>query len=79
MEPIKPSKTMKVYQLVRQTGLSFSNAPSISTPVSLGCGFYPSLHEAEINRTNEVLKETATTKSRWHIFELEVPNPVHEE
>lgn len=79
MEPIKPPRTLKVYQLVRQTGLSFGSASSISTPVSLGCGFYPSLHEAEINRTNEMLKESTTTKSKWHIFELEVPNPVHEE
>lgn len=79
MEPISSPKTLKVYQLVRQTGLSFSSAPAISQPISLGCGFFHSLHEAEIHRTNEVLKESTAPKSKWHIFELEVPNPVHGE
>ncbi len=80
MEPIKPPKTMKVYQLVRQAGLSFSSTGSPG-PLSLGLGFYSTLTEAEHNRTIETLKDTTTTtpKPRFHIFELEVPNPAYHE
>ena len=80
MEPIKPPKTLKIYQLMRQTGMNFSNAVA-SSPAGLGSGIFPSLQEAEHNRTLEVLKDTTTgiNKPRWHIFELEIPNPAYEE
>jgi hypothetical protein len=79
MEPIKPPRTMRVFQLVRQTGLNFSTVGG-SSGVSLGLGFYPTLQEAEHNRTIEVLKDTtAGTKPRFHVFELEVPNPAYQE
>jgi hypothetical protein len=44
-------------------------------------GFFVTLQEAEHCRTVEVLKDTTVgpTKPRFHIFELEVPNPVYEE
>ena len=80
MEPIKAPRTIRVYQLTRQTGMSFSNAVTIS-PTNLGSGIFPTLQEAEHNRTLEVLKDTTSgvNKPRWHIFELEVPNPAYEE
>lgn len=80
MEPIKPPKILKIYQLMRQTGMSFSPAATISS-TNLGNGIFPSLQEAEHNRTLEVLKDTTTgmNKPRWHIFELEIPNPAYEE
>lgn len=78
MDPIKPPKTIKIYQLVRQTGISFTNTGSGGT---FGLGFYPSLQEAELNRTMEALKDTTTgmSKPKWHIWELDVPNPASEE
>lgn len=83
MEPIKPPKTIKIYQLIRQTGMSFTSAGSSSSSItaSLGIGFYLSLQEAEQNRTMEVLKDTSTgiNKPKWHVFELEFPNPAYEE
>jgi hypothetical protein len=82
VESIKPPKTIKIYQLVRQTGISFTNAGgSSSASASLGIGFYPSLQEAEQNRTMEVLKDTSSgiNKPKWHVFELEFPNPAYEE
>lgn len=82
MEPIKPPKIIKVYQLIKQTGMSFSSAgTSSSASASLGIGFYPSLQEAEHNRTMEVLKDTATgsSKPKWHIWELDIPNPAYQE
>jgi hypothetical protein len=43
-------------------------------------GFYPTLQEAEHNRTIEVLKDTTSgAKPRFHVFELEVPNPAYQE
>jgi hypothetical protein len=80
MEPIKPPKTLKVYQLMRQTGMSFSTAATIS-PTNLGSGIFPTLQEAEHNRTLEVLKDTTSgiNKPKWHVFELEFPNPAYEE
>ena len=79
MEPIQAPRTIKVYQLVRQTGLNFTTAGT-SGAVSLGLGFYSTLQEAEHNRTLEVLKDTTTgPKPRFHVFELEVPNPAYQE
>jgi hypothetical protein len=81
MEPIKAPKTMKVYQLVKQTGMSFTNTGnSSSASATLGIGFYPTLQEAEHNRTMEALKDTTSgNKPKFHVFELEFPNPAYEE
>jgi hypothetical protein len=83
MEPIKAPKTLKLYQLIKQTGMSFTTTGSSgsSATAALGIGFYLSLQEAEQNRTLEVLKDTSTgvNKPKYHVFELEVPNPAYEE
>lgn len=80
MESIKAPRVLKIYQLMRQTGMSFSTAAVVS-PTNLGSGIFPTLQEAEHNRTLEVLKDTTSgiSKPRWHIFELEVPNPAYQE
>ena len=76
MEPIKPPKIIKVYQLIRQTGMTFSATGSGTS--GLGVGFYSSLQEAEHNRTMELLKDTTVgNKPKWHIWELDVPNPAY--
>ena len=78
MEPIKPPKILKVYQLVKQTGMSLTYGGSGTT--GLGVGFYSTQQEAEHNRTLETLKDTSSNpKSKWHIWELDVPNPAYEE
>lgn len=78
MEPIKPPKIIKIYQLVKQTGMNFNYGGSGS--VGLGLGFYTTQQEAEHNRTLEVLKDTtAGSKPKWHIWELDVPNPAYQE
>ena len=82
MEPIKPPKIIKIYQLVKQTGMSLSNTgTSSSSSAGLGIGFYSTLHEAEHNRTMELLKDTTSgsNKPKWHIWELDIPNPAYEE
>jgi hypothetical protein len=81
MEPIKPPKTLKVYTLIKQTGASFAYTSGSSLSSQLGLGFFINLQEAEHYRTVEVLKDTTagSSKPKFHIFELEVPNPIYEE
>lgn len=81
MEPIKPPKTFKIYTLIKQTGASFNYTSGSSSTSPLGLGFFVTLQEAEHCRTIEVLKDTTagTHKPRFHVFELEVPNPAYEE
>jgi len=77
MEPIQPPKVIKIYQLVKQTGMNFTYGGSGTS--GLGVGFYSTLQEAEHNRTMELLKDTTTgiNKPKWHIWELDVPNPAY--
>lgn len=77
MEPIKPPKTLRVFQLIKQTGLSFTYTGSGTT--GMGVGFYSTQQEAEHNRTLEVLKDTTNPKPRYHVFEIEIPNPAYQE
>lgn len=78
MEPIKPPKIIKIYQLVKQTGMSLSYGGGGSS--GLGLGFYSTQQEAEHNRTLETLKDITTgPKPKWHIWELDIPNPVYQE
>jgi hypothetical protein len=78
MEPIKPPKIIKIYQLVKQAGMSLSYGGSGS--VGLGLGFYSTQQEAEHNRTLETLRDTTSgTKPKWHIWELDIPNPAYQE
>ena len=79
MEPILPPKTFKVYTLIRQSGLSLSYTGCSTVGMSLGLGFFLTPIEAEHHRTMELLKDTATPKSQYHVFELEIPNPAYQE
>lgn len=80
MEPLKPPPTYKIYTVIKQTGLTMSFV-YVSSPntINYGAGFYGTRHEAEQARTFELLKDTATPKSNYHVFELELPNPAHQE
>jgi hypothetical protein len=78
VEPLKPPKTFKVYSLIKQTGLMLSNVYAPGTGATqVGPGFYTTRDEAEYSRTLELLKETSGSK--YHVFELEIPNPVYQE
>lgn len=77
MEPIKPPKTLKFYQLIKMSvkpSLSFNSAGT-SGGAFIGTGFFKTLEEAEFNRTIEALKDTDSNS--YHIFELEFPNPTY--
>lgn len=77
MEPIKPPKTLKFYQLIKMTAKQSLNFSPAGTPggAFIGTGFFKTLEEAEFNRTVESLKDTDWNS--YHIFELEFPNPAY--
>jgi hypothetical protein len=78
VEPLKPPKTFKVYTLIKQSGLLLNYVYVPGTGATqYGPVFYASRDEAEHSRTLELLKET--TGSKYHVFELEIPNPVYQE
>ena len=84
MEPLKPPKTMKVYQLLRmstKSGLNISMCGSIPAGSTnyIGVGFYTTLQEAEHNRTIELLKDPDASFNSYFVFELELPNPAYKE
>lgn len=84
MEPIKPPRTFKVYQLLKmatKTGLNIGSTGSAppGTTSYIGSGMYLTLQEAEQNRTLETLKDQDGAHNSYHIFELEFPNPAYRE
>ena len=80
MEPLKPPKTFKAYTLIKQTGLLMTYVYVPGTGATqYGPGFYATRDEAEHGRTLELLKDTATPKSQFHVFELDIPNPAYHE
>ena len=80
MQSLPVPKTFKVYILIKQSGVLFSTVKNMAVN-SLGTGFFLTREEAEHNRTIEELSDTTVTgqKPKWHIFELEFPNPVYKE
>lgn len=79
MEPIKAPKTLKVYSLVKQSGLTLTYVGFSTASISVGTGFFLTQTEAELHRTVELLKDTTNPKPLYHVFELEIPNPGHQE
>ena len=80
MTSIEQPQTIKIYQLIKMSGMYFCNTGLVTTNASMpsmGVGFYATLQEAEHNRTLEILKDTTSSgpKPTWHVFELEFPNP----
>ncbi len=78
MEPIAPSRTIKIYQLLKQSGAYLMPTGAAST-LTWGIGFYTTLTEAEHNLTMELLRNTDAVKPQYHIFELDLPNPAYQE
>ena len=79
MEPLKPLPTFKIYTLIKQTGLQMSYVyGGMSSGVNFGAGFYGTRLEAEQARTIELLRDTESA-SKYHVFELEIPNPAYQE
>ena len=77
MQPLKPQPTFKVYAVIKQTGLNLTYVYGSGSNITFGPGFYGSREEAEQLRTLELLKSSDSGSSEYHVFELEVPNPVY--
>jgi len=80
MKPLDAPEFLTFYVLVSQsaTSLYFSTTGAVVTSgaTSFGTGFYPNRDDAEKARTFAILNDK--TDTRFHIFELEFPNPAYQ-
>lgn len=77
MKPLEQPDNQTLYMLLKQTGAYLtptSSSTSSPSAAGLGIGFFWTQLEAEQHRTMEILKQTPTDNSKFHIFELEIPN-----
>jgi hypothetical protein len=80
MQPLLQNKTLKVYYLLRQDGLSLGAAAiSEPGPLSGSLGFFISREAAEMSRTHQLLLLPAGSKAQFHIFPLTLPNPAYKD
>ena len=79
MKPLDPPEFITMYILVQQnsSSLYFSTTGTAGSGVSYGSGFYGSREDAEKARTVAVLADKNDPANKFHIFELEFPNPAH--
>ncbi len=79
MKSLDPPEYLTFWVLFSQSGtnLYFSTTGTNVTPgaPSFGTGFYATRDEAEKARTFAILNDK--TDTRFHIFELEFPNPAY--
>ena len=78
MKPLKIDPYLKVYMLVKQDG-TYLYPTGFDSNNHMGTGFFPTQNAAEIMRTKELLSQTASGTSKYHIYELEIPNPAYTE
>ena len=79
MKPLEAPEFITFYVLVIQSGSSLyfsTTGASVTTGTpSFGTGFYSSRDDVEKARTYAILNDK--TDTRFHIFELEFPNPAY--
>ena len=78
MLPLAPEPTLKVYMLLKQSGLSLIPTGYSSTNLPGSIGFYATRNEAEIARTHELLSLSKDAQARYHIYELDIPNVAYQ-
>lgn len=77
MEPLDQPKTLTVFMLLKQFGLSL--CPVGVSSVGLNTGFFLDRNSAEYARTMAMLGDSNANQSFYHIFELKIPNPAYQE
>jgi hypothetical protein len=77
MKPVPPESHIQVYMLLRQQGLFLAPAGYVNNNLPGSIGFYATRNEAEIARTHELLTNK-DTDYRYHVFELDLPNPAYD-
>ena len=75
-KPLPVEPYIKVYMLLRQDGMYLYPA-GYDSNASMGTGFFASNNDAELNRTKELLSQKAESTAKYHIYELERPNPAY--
>lgn len=79
MKPLDPPENLTFYVLMKQSSTSLYFTTSGTTVTagqpSYGTGFYATRDDAEKARTYAIMTEK--TDDRYHIFELEFPNPAY--
>lgn len=78
MRPLPVEPFLKVYLLLRQNG-TYLNAAGYDQNAGLGSGFFLSQADAEMVRTREILALKSDCTDRFHIYEIEIPNPAYKE
>lgn len=78
MRPLAIEPFLKVYLLLRQNG-TYLNATGFDANNNMGSGFFPTQHHAELMRTKELLALKPDCTDKFHIYELEIPNPAYKE
>lgn len=76
MKPVTPSSHVSVFMLAKQTGATLCPV-GFQAGLNWGTGMFTTLLAAEHQRLVEMLSDT--TNSKYHIFELEIPNPAYEQ
>jgi len=77
MDPLPSPPSIAIYCLIKQDGMYFSTI--YGSPISnIGMGFFLNKKEAEVLQMVETIKLAADqTHIKFHIFELDVPNPAY--
>lgn len=77
-KPLPVDPFLKVYMLVKQDG-TYLYPTGFDSNNNMGTGFFPTQNTAELMRTKELLTQKPDSTSKYHIYELEIPNPAYKE
>ena len=77
MRPMPVEPFLKVYLLLRQNG-TYLSPTGYDSSAGLGNGFFLSRADAEMVRTREILALKSDNTDKFHIYEIEIPNPAHQ-
>lgn len=78
MRPIPPDPYIKVFMLLKQDGM-YCYPCGFDSSNGMGTGFFQTQQDAEMARTRELLGLKQDSNARYHIYEIELPNPAHKE
>jgi hypothetical protein len=78
MRPIPPEPFFKAFMLIKQDGI-YCYPCGYDSNNGMGTGFFQTQNDAEMARTKELLGKNPESNARFHIYELELPNPAYKE
>lgn len=64
--------------LLRQDG-TYLNPAGYDANAGLGSGFFITQSDAEMYRTKELLGQKPDSTAKYHIYEIEIPNPAYKD